>query len=573
MKRHYFLLCLIIGFATMLMYSTPVSAYESETALDVGFSVIRITSENDPFTMPREEWQNGTISLESEIEGFSFDDADVRIRGRGNSTWWFGEEKRPLRLRFASPKALLNSGTEHRDWILLANHFDRSLLRNHTALHLGSLLSGLDNTPRSNFIHLYINGEYVGVYQLTDERNIDVGRTPLELDPDPTISEYMLEMDGRLRYEPDEEWVSWVSVNRVPYEIRFPADDISTAYHVEYVYNYLSRVSRAIRNRNFAALQNLIDIPSFVDFFLVQEFVKNPDVGWSSVFMSIRNQGDARRLYMGPLWDFDIAAGNSYYQATSRWATEIEQGYSPYGLTAANRNYWFAGAMQMPEFAKIVANRWQEISNNEIYQTIHHIKDVATQFASDFERNFERHEIMGSQLWQEPQGIIDILTFSGQVEHLVNWLERRAAWLDQHFNTILESQERSASPMISIDGVILESASPPFIINGIMLTPLSAIIYALDVYATWQPETRTIILSHPDDYQAILTIGETEVLVIDIDGNERIITLDIPAMIRNNHTFVPIRFVAEFLGMGVEWDRVTRTAVITRDQIDLKQTQ
>jgi len=512
--------------------------------------------------MEREEWHDGTLTLESEIEGFSFSDVAVRIRGRGNSTWWFGEEKRPLRLRFTPPRELLNSGTAHRDWILLANHFDRSLLRNHTALHLGSLLSGLDNTPRSNFIHLYVNGEYVGVYQLTDERNLDIGRTPLVLDPNPEISEYMLEMDGRLRYEPDEEWISWVRVNGYPYEIRFPDDDLSTDAHIAYVYDYLSRVSHAIRSGNFRAIENLIDIPSFVDFFLVQEFVKNPDVGWSSVFMTIRGQGEERRLVMGPLWDFDIGAGNSYYMAEGRWATEIEQGYSPYGLTAATRNYWFREAMQIPQLATIVAERWQEISGNEVYQTIRHIEEVASQFAADFERNFERHQIMGTRLWQEPQEIVDILTFEGQVEHLVDWLERRATWLDEHFSNVLREIERN--PTIVIDGVVLESPVASFIVGGTMLSPVGAIAEALYVEVDWHPRTRTVTLHHPDGSRAIMIINEPEVVIVCADGYEEIIRLDVSPILRGGRTFVPIRFFAEFLGVEVNWDRTTRTAVITK---------
>jgi len=559
MKRR---LVIPLAIFTLIIALVLIIAVRLEGAPDEGFPIMRITSEYNPFTMPREQWHDGTISLEG--EGRSFRNVDVRLRGRGNSTWWFGEEKRPLRLRFNPPRELLGSGTAHRDWVMLANHFDRSLLRNHTALHLGSLLSGLDNTPRSFFVHLYINEHYVGVYQITDERNLDVGRTSLVLDPDPAISEYMLELDGRMRESPEEKWITWVDVNGIPYEIRFPSDDISTDAHVEYVYNYLTSISLALRTGDFDALKGLIDIPSFVDFFLVQEFVKNPDVGWSSVFMTIRGQGDERRLYMGPLWDFDLAMGNSSYPAPNLWAAEMEQGYSPYGLMAVIRNYWFANAMQIPEFAEIVANRWHEISENEIYQTIRHIEDIASRYATDFERNFEAHQIMGTLHWQEPQEIIDILTFEGQAAHLVNWLERRAEWLNDHFSRVLNDPARFVPPRITVDGVVLETDVHPLILSGTMLGPVGVIANALDAEVTWDGENRIVTLYHPDGTRAIMTIGDTAVIITRPGRNEEVVNLATAAMIISGRTFVPIRFFAGFFGVDVDWDESTRTAVITR---------
>ena len=412
-----------------MVFGITITVYaDSYESSEAGFPTIHITSRTDPFTAPRDFWHGAQITVKSEDPWFSLYNVDVLLRGRGNTTWWFGPEKRPLRFRFDEPHEMLGFDTPHRDWILLANHFDRSLLRNYTALHLGRQLGGLDNTPRCSFVHLYVNGQYMGVYQITDERDLGIGRTDIVLHEDPAISEFMLEWDGRMRDEPFKglDWV--LTSTDVPFEIRFPSGQDSSRAHAAYVLDYLERVSHALRSGNFEEFRSLVDIQSFVDFYLVQEFVKNPDVHWSSVFMTIRWFGDNRRLVMGPLWDFDIAAGNY------RRMSPMELGYSPYGITAASRNYWFRYAMKMPEFAQIVACRWNNIRHNEIYGTIRRIEDIQRQYAADFNRNFERHQIMGTRVWDEPDEILEITTHAEQVAHLVQWLYRRADWLDVHFN-------------------------------------------------------------------------------------------------------------------------------------------
>ena len=417
--------CVFIG----LIFSAAITVYGEDIA---GFSTMRITSELNPFTVERELWHNARITIESDIPEFNLQGIDVLLRGRGNTTWWFSPEKRPLRFRFHEPREILGMGTAHRDWILLANHFDRSLLRNYAALHLGRQLGGLDNTPRSRFVHLYVNGQYMGVYQLTDERDLGPGRTDILLHENPAISEYMLEWDARMRGEPGKG-VNWVLTSTdIPFEIRFPSGSASSFAHGAYVRGYLERVSHALRSGNFAEFENLVDIPSFVDFYLVQEFMKDPDVHFSSVFMTIRWLDGERRLVMGPLWDFDLAAGSS------RMASPVEYHYSPYGITAAARNYWFRYAMEMPEFAQIAARRWHDVRRNEVNVTIRRLETVQRLHAADFERNFDRHRIMGTRIWEEPRGIVRITTHAGQVAHLVDWLERRAVWLDGFFGAIYE---------------------------------------------------------------------------------------------------------------------------------------
>ena len=404
---------------------TQIEEVEEEEVLP--FPVLHIRSRLNPFIQERQFWHDGTLTLSgSNIEYGDFEDVLIQLRGRGNSTWWDGEDKRPLRLRFEEAQSLMGSEYEARDWILIADHFDRSLLRNYAALTFADSLGSMQFTPRPYHIQLYVNGEYMGVYLLTDERDVQPGRLEISWDPDPTRSGFMLELDARAPQSGAYD-DTFVTVHGKHYDIRYPGRSSQrTPAHVAYVRRYLENVSQTIRSGNFGKTVVLIDLDTFVDFYLVQELFKNADVHSLSVFMHITGEGVYRRLYMGPVWDFDIAAGNKRDQPI--------MGSSPHYIFAAVVNYWYRYLMQMPEFREAVTERWNEIRDEQVVQMIADIRTRAERYHDEFARNFERHPVMGVRGFGSPPEILAILTFAGQAEHLAQWFEARVEWLDDYFN-------------------------------------------------------------------------------------------------------------------------------------------
>jgi len=384
------------------------------------FPSMHITSDLNPFIQEREFWHPGALTVESDNENWAFEDVDVRLRGRGNSTWWHGPDKRPLRIRFETPQPMFGSSYPHRDWILLANAFDNSMLRTHFSLDLAERLGHTGFVPSSQFVHLYVNGTYMGVYQFTDERDIAPGRGEVVIDPDPEVSEYWLEMDYRTQ--------DYFQVNGLWYDIRFPSGNALTEEHIDYAHAYIESVSQAIQNRDWNAVTALIDIPSHVSYYILQELIKDADVSFSSMFMQIRGQGAERRLYQGPVWDFDLALGNA------RSATF--HGDQPTGIWAARRHYWFRGLMQIPEFRTLVVERWNEAMEYDIPQAIASTEYMLAHYREAFERNFEAQPVLGVRWGVLPAPArYEIDTFVGQVEYLLDFITTRAAWLDMYFNT------------------------------------------------------------------------------------------------------------------------------------------
>jgi len=110
---------------------------------------------------------------------------------------------------------------------------------------------------------------------------------------------------------------------------------------------------------------------------------------------------------------------------------------------------------------------------------------------------------------------------------------------------------------VILDGTALTFDVPPQIIDGRTLVPLRAIFEALGAEVNWDGNTQTITATD-DDTEIILTIGSTTATV-----NGQATQIDVPAMIIDGRTLVPLRFVAESFGVDVDWDATTRTITIT----------
>lgn len=384
----------------------------------------------------RENWTPATLSISNTSEAFELDSIEVLARGRGNSTWQSFGAKRPLRFRFPEgPQAILDSAHTGRDWVTFANAADPSHMRNFAAYHLASQLS-FGWTPQTWFVHLYLDSEYWGVYLLLDEREATPGRGDLYLHEDPTISEYMVEFDVRTRWDGDPVNSTWVDIRHSSFDIRWPStsawmDEVDNP-HALYVEDYLSRVDDAIVARDREALESLIDLETFVDMYLIQEFTKNQDSTWSSLFFQIRGQGEERRLYAGPVWDFDLSAG-----ATAE-TLDHTQSRAINTLEDEQRLDWWYHLNQADWFMELAHERWLEIRDVEVRNTIDEVARVAIEFEEDFNRDFERWPLQGTGAaeygWHSSELTRSVRGHLNQVEALLSWYEMRIMWLNSWLN-------------------------------------------------------------------------------------------------------------------------------------------
>ena len=396
--------------------NNEIVAYEAPVAHEASvLPSLHITI--DARDIHRHDWQEVIVSLDG--SDYEFDETEARIRGRGNSTWRYMGEKRPFRIRFDTARPMFGSDYAARDWVFLANAIDYSMMRNYAAYYLAYLFGRAGFAPARHFVHVYTNGEYRGVYMLSDQVQVHYGRVDITLDRDPALSEYLIEW-CRHHKSPDDVYFV---VNGIPFVIKHTSSRYETDGHVAFASEFITQIDTAIRSLDFETLEPLICVPSFVDLYLVNEFTKNADVSFSSLNFTIRRRANGTRLVAGPIWDFDQSAGGSY----AHWYPD----YSPRRIWAALSNTWFAHMILIPEFRDEVARRWYEVRDDQIVTMIERLEELAAIYRACFERNFERWpDKLGNYLWRTPATVVAIPTFVGQVEYLTDWFRQRAVWMD-----------------------------------------------------------------------------------------------------------------------------------------------
>lgn len=508
------------------IFASPANVFE-ETGGGAVFPALHINTPESPFA-ERNLWQNGTVSVTNAPQGQNFAQANARVRGRGNSTWFYGEEKRPLRLRFDTPRPLFGADYAAADWILLANHFDPSLLRNYAALYL-SREKNMHSIQTLQNVHLFVNGEYMGVYLLTDERDVGAGRLEIAWHENPALSGFFFELDFRAPASGTEN-ESFVVVSGRPYDIRFPSGRRRrTPAHVEYAQDFLSRVCVAIRTQNFAEISRLTDLPSFVDFYLVQEIFKNSD-GSISQFMYIGGVGEQRRLRMGPTWDFDISAGLCSGAPLGRYDDQV--------IVPGLFCLWYRNLLEIPEFRELVISRWHEIRENEIPQMQARLNTLATNYRAQFERNFVRHPFDGGDI------------FAAENIFLQNWLASRIIFLDEFFAKenpdtlapLVEFYAAAPPARIYFGGERLAFETEPILLNERIMLPIHELPFAASATTAGR-----VTISNP----AVTVTGRVGSPIFSVNGNSQ--DFIVAALRTGDAIFVPLRPVAEALGYTVTW--------------------
>lgn len=271
--------------------------------------------------------------------------ADIHCRGNAS---WEETDKKSYQIKLEKKASLLGMG-EAKHWLLLANAFDDTLLRNVTAFEMAEELS-LPYTPQARFVDVYANGEYIGNYILTEKIEIAENRINIRdleketelLNPDTPLSEaeFFMEEPGRL-------------YSTKGYRIANVPDDISGGYLLEIemsdrygleasgfltsrmqavvikspVYASHEQVSYiAERYQDFedalfsedgyspytgAYFGDYIDMNSFAGKYLLEEVVKNLDASFTSQFFYKPDRSVSDKFFAGPAWDYDKAIAAS----------------------------------------------------------------------------------------------------------------------------------------------------------------------------------------------------------------------------------------------------------------------
>ncbi len=446
-----------------------------------GFVSDSIKTWNPDYSVTTEPYyEDCYIKLTDTNGNVAVDGAEAEVKVRGN--WTTCYPKKPLRIKFKKKHALLglNGGNEMKNWILLAEYKDASMLRNKAAFYIGRELLGGDGLycADSKFVELVINGQYWGVYLLTEKQEADTERiniTVPEKDYSGTDIGYLLELDGYYVYEDLRNRIQLNYANNAPL-IPFDGNgggnvkvtplrkadeskrkdvgisiksDIYSDEQREFIRKYLDNVyyimySAAYNKRAHRltddmtqvvrapelglreAVERVVDLNSLADMYILSELTCDQDLYWSSFFMDVDfgEYGDRRLRFEAP-WDYDSAMGNTC---------------DPDGLYAANMIYddnnrfnavnpWLCVLMNADWFRDIVRDKWGRVyAGGVIERTVEMITADSDKYFAEFGRNYEKwNNILDERIINElSERAKECKTQREAADYLKEWIAERA---------------------------------------------------------------------------------------------------------------------------------------------------
>lgn len=265
----------------------------------------------------------------------------VKIKVRGNSTANPANGKKAYRLKFdkklgASKHDMLGLGYSARNWTLLANVFDHSMIRNALSYHLEKEV-GMDFCPGYKFADVVINGNYRGTYQICDHVEIDKNRVNIDED-----TGWMLEFQGRgdmldkpLCFSKDGILMNIKNPEPADEKDETQVADVIAPIQDWFTGTWKSKWTGSNVFDTQTGWRSVNDEESLIKFWIITELTGDYD-GWMTV--KAYKEADEDKLHYGPVWDKDLAYGNYSGENSNVFISDTQNSSS---LTGYLKDYLF----------------------------------------------------------------------------------------------------------------------------------------------------------------------------------------------------------------------------------------
>ncbi len=409
---------------------------------------------------------NGPGQVNQITDPFNEFYGQIAIETRGSSSNSFPQKSYGIETRgpdSVNYNVSLFDWPSDNDWILYAPYTDKALMRNVLTYKLGNELGRW--APRTQFCEVVLNGNYIGVYVMMERIKTNPGRVNIdELNYTDTLDNHIT---GGYIVKVDKTTAGGVIAWTSPYTcqapgtgpIRFQLHDptIDTIHPLQkaYIQDYITDWEVALKSSNFtdpvSGYKSYIDVASFIDFFLINELSKNVDGYRISTYLHKQRFSEGGKLVAGPLWDFNIAWGNSNYCQggnTSGW--EINFNSVCGGGGELQNPFWWNRMLQDPLFANEVKCRWTTLRQSSLSDAAltSYIDSVATLLSVPAARHYQKWPILGVYVW--PNNFIG-QSYQAEVNYLKTWIQNRTAWMDANmFGTCTASLSKINANQIII---------------------------------------------------------------------------------------------------------------------------
>ena len=362
----------------------------------------------------------------------------IAIELRGSSSMSYPKKQYRLEtqdLQGENLNVALMGMTEENDWILNGPYHDITMMRNVLVYNISNDLGHY--ASRTQYCELVLNNEYQGLYILLEKVKRDGDRVDIsKLEPDETEGDdltggYIIKLDKL-----DGENVDgWTSTNGIYYQYHYPKPDEIVGEQKQYIQAYIANFESIMLSNNWndeeLGYPSLIDINSFVDYVLINEFSKNIDAYRLSTYLYKDKDSDNPKLFAGPVWDYNLSFGDAWYGSD----VNVFQGWEidhnirlPYD--SPKIPFWWIKIAKDKQFTESAAERWFALRSG-VFD-----KDSLSRRIDSLHSYIMEAQNRNSERWPD-MGNYD--NFIVEIGRLKSWINNRIDWIDANINSLYPS--------------------------------------------------------------------------------------------------------------------------------------
>ncbi len=337
---------------------------------------------------------------------------------------------------------------EESDWVLNATYNDKTLMRDVLTYDLVNKMGRY--ATRTRYCEMLVNNDYQGLYILMekikrDKNRVDISSLKItDNTGDDVTGGYILKLD-KTSGSPSKNWTNNTTTPFGNYKTFFQVEypkyaDISQP-QFDYIQKYVNDFEAALLAPDFKSPQakwrEMCDLDTFIDYFLITEFVKNVDGYRLSTFFYKEKITKGGKLKMGPAWDYNLAFGNAdYYDGykSTGWQYKVNEIALPKG-DIYPAPFWWQQLAQDSIFKTKTVKRWEALRKTTFNtENINKwIDSTASGLEPAMKRNFNKWpNVLGKYVW--PNYYVGS-TYQDEVNWLKEWIRIRTMWLDTQFQT------------------------------------------------------------------------------------------------------------------------------------------
>lgn len=409
-------LCFSIFFNLDMVVSAEENNYKSAgNSTSIPRIVVKTENGNGCSLEKSDGYVNAHITI-SDVDDYQLDD-DVLFKVRGNTTALSWVKKKAFTFKFSKKKNVLGMG-KGKKWVLIANAFDPTLLRNYLAFETAQELD-LSYTSNQKFVELWVDDSFRGSYVLYEPVQEGSDRVDIDIESNNGMKDFLVEYETEVAaVDPDDTYFKAANCRFILSEPEDP-NEMQLAYVQETMTDIINTIKSGVKSE----IKEKIDISSFVKYYLLNEYFKTYDFGVTSVYFYYKDG----KLYAGPPWDYDLSMGNTNKGNGGR----SQDANSPQGVYADKNLFTYLAHKEW--FKEFVKAEYEE--HYEYFSQLHTdggiLDSLRLTYGDTIDRNYGEAGWNVSKWWISIQRQPD-KTYEENYSFLKNWLYERNLWFEDY---------------------------------------------------------------------------------------------------------------------------------------------